>query len=130
MESKPAKNLDKAKTIGKLKNLGKAELKLMEKDGQVFLSGTLSKKEVPGERAATKFLEENKTLFGIDSVDDNLKVIEVEKDDMGDTFVKYAQVIDGIQVDDSFINVHFDENKVISSVNGNLEENKTTLINP
>jgi len=123
-EVNAGKELDKGQAIKKLENLSKKELKLSEKDGQVFLSGKLSHEKVPGENAAIKFLEENKAVFGIDSVKDELKLLEVKKDDIGYTSVKFVQVIDGTEVEGSLMNVHFDENGVIVSVNGNLEENK------
>gem|GEM_PF-409252 len=123
------KEAKKVQAIEKLEKLSNEELELKENDGQVFLSGNLSDEEVPGESSATEFLEENKALFGIDSAKEELKVVEVKKDDIGDTFVKFAQVIEGTEVENSLINVHYDENGVIVSVNGNLEENKevTTL---
>ncbi|WP_346891526.1 M4 family metallopeptidase [Clostridium sp. UBA3887] len=123
------KETKKVQAIEKLEKLSDETVELKENDGQVFLSGELSDKEVPGEGSATKFLEENKELFGIDNTKEELKVVEVNKDDIGDTFVKFAQVIEGTEVDNSLINVHYDKNGVIVSVNGNLEENKeiTTL---
>ncbi|WP_346880204.1 M4 family metallopeptidase [Clostridium sp. UBA3061] len=123
------KETKKVQAIEKLEKLSDETVELKENDGQVFLSGELSDKEVPGEGSATKFLEENKELFGIDNTKEELKVVEVNKDDIGDTFVKFAQVIEGTEVDNSIINVHYDKNGVIVSVNGNLEENKeiTTL---
>jgi len=123
------KETKKVQAIEKLEKLSDETVELKENDGQVFLSGELSDKEVPGEGSATKFLEENKELFVIDNTKEELKVVEVNKDDIGDTFVKFAQVIEGTEVDNSLINVHYDKNGVIVSVNGNLEENKeiTTL---
>jgi Zn-dependent metalloprotease/putative cell wall-binding protein len=128
-ELKVDKEAKKVQAIEKLEKLSDETVELKENDGQVFLSGKLSDKKVPGESSATKFLEENKELFGIDNAKEELKVVEVKKDDIGDTFVKFAQIIEGTEVDNSLINVHYDENGVIVSVNGNLEENKeiTTL---
>ncbi len=128
-ELKVDKEAKKVQAIEKLEKLSDETVELKENDGQVFLSGELSDKEVPGEGSATKFLEENKELFGIDNTKEELKVVEVNKDDIGDTFVKFAQVIEGTEVDNSLINVHYDKNGVIVSVNGSLEENKeiTTL---
>ncbi|WP_346885425.1 M4 family metallopeptidase [Clostridium sp. UBA4395] len=128
-ELKVDKEAKKVQAIEKLEKLSDETVELKENDGQVFLSGELSDKEVPGEGSATKFLEENKEIFGIDNTKEELKVVEVNKDDIGDTFVKFAQVIEGTEVDNSLINVHYDKNGVIVSVNGNLKENKeiTTL---
>lgn len=128
-ELKVDKEAKKVQAIEKLEKLSDETVELKENDGQVFLSGELSDKKVPGESSATKFLHENKDIFGIDNVKEELKVVEVNKDEIGDTFVKFAQVIEGTEVDNSLINVHYDKNGVIVSVNGNLEENKeiTTL---
>ncbi|MBE6060639.1 MAG: peptidase M4, partial [Clostridium sulfidigenes] len=128
-ELKVDKEAKKVQAIEKLEKLSDETVELKENDGQVFLSGELSNKKVPGESSATKFLQENKDIFGIDNAKEELKVVEVNKDDIGDTFVKFAQVIEGTEVDNSLINVHYDKNGVIVSVNGNLEENKeiTTL---
>lgn len=128
-ELKVDKEAKKVQAIEKLEKLSDETVELKENDGQVFLSGELSNKKIPGESSATKFLQENKDIFGIDNAKEELKVVEVNKDDIGDTFVKFAQVIEGTEVDNSLINVHYDKNGVIVSVNGNLEENKeiTTL---
>ncbi|MGN9163281.1 M4 family metallopeptidase [Clostridium sulfidigenes] len=128
-ELKVDKEAKKVQAIEKLEKLSDETVELKENDGQVFLSGELSDKKVPSESSATKFLQENKDIFGIDNAKEELKVLEVNKDDIGDTFVKFAQVIEGTEVDNSLINVHYDKNGVIVSVNGNLEENKeiTTL---
>ena len=124
-ELKPVKNVERVQTIQKLKNLSNGKLKLSEEDGQVFLSGKLSSKQIAGEKSATKFLEENKLLFGIESAASDLKALDVNKDNTGDTYVKYQQVIKGIKVNNSSIKVHFDKDGVIVSVNGKLEKNKT-----
>ncbi len=128
-ELKVDKETKKVQAIEKLEKLSDKTVELKENDGQVFLSGELSDKKVPSESSATKFLQENKDIFGIDNAKEELKVVEVNKDDIGDTFVKFAQVIEGTEVHNSLINVHYDKNGVIVSVNGNLEENKeiTTL---
>ena len=126
LSAKDLKNkeyLGRVQAVGKVKTLNKNNTKLSKKNGQVFLSGKLATKQVAGEKAATKFLEKNKTLFGIDSTENNLKVAEVKKDKSGDTYVKYVQVIKGIKVHGSLINVHFDKNGVIVSVNGKFEKN-------
>lgn len=130
-ELSPKQNSGKVQTIQKLNNLSKGKLKLSEKGGQVFISGKLANKQITGEKSATKFLEENKLLFGIDNVADDLKSVEVKKDDTGHTYVKFEQVIKGIKVNGSLINVNFDKNGEIVSANGKFEKNKsvTTLGN-
>lgn len=123
-------DIGKLKTIEDLKELnGKKEnLKtknLKTENGQVFLSGELSEKKVPSEAAAREFLEKNKETFGITNTSKELRVIETKKDDLGNTFIKFAQVIDEIPVEDSFINICFDNSGVISSANGKIEDNKS-----
>ncbi|MBU3111007.1 M4 family metallopeptidase [Clostridium lacusfryxellense] len=130
-ELNPKQNSGKVQTIQKLNSLSKGKLKLNEKGGQVFISGNLANKQITGEKSARKFLEENKPLFGIDNVTDDLKAVEVKKDDIGHTYVKFAQVIKGIKVKGNLINVNFDKSGTIVSVNGKFEKNKsvTTLGN-
>ena len=123
-EVKVEREKEKVQAIKKLENLSNEELKLREKDGQVFLSGKLSNEKVPGEDAAVKFLEENKALLGIDDVNKELKILDMIKDELGYTIIKFVQVIEGTEVEGTLMNVHFDENGIIVSVNGNLEENK------
>ncbi|SJZ67944.1 M4 family metallopeptidase, partial [Garciella nitratireducens] len=118
-------NLDKTKTIQKLNTMSKGKLKLREKDGQIFISGKLSYKKTPGKQSAINFLEENKNLFKIDDISKDLQPIEVKKEKTGDTFIKFQQVINGVKTEGNQLNVHFDKNGIIVSVNGNLEENKT-----
>ena len=125
------KGLDKVQTIESFKESSYSNLKLNQKGGQVFLSGELTTKQLAGEKSAAKFLQENKLLFGIDNIAEDIKVIEVKKDKSGDTYVKFVQVIKGVKVKGSLINVHFDKNGVIVSVNGKFEKNKivTTIGN-
>ncbi|MFL0268932.1 cell wall-binding repeat-containing protein [Candidatus Clostridium radicumherbarum] len=129
--AEPSKINNKAQTIEKLNSLSDGKLKLSEKSGQVFLTGNLSTKQVPGESSALKFMDENKFIFGIDNAAKELKVTDVKKDELGHTYVKLEQLINGLKVDGSTLNLHFDKKGVIVSVNGKLEKNKsiTTLGN-
>jgi Zn-dependent metalloprotease/uncharacterized protein YjdB len=120
-----AKNNGMPNTLENLTNLSNGELKFQEKDGQVFLSGKLSQKGIAGSKAANEFLDANKQIFGIESSEDELQVVETKKDSSGDTFVKYNQVINGVTVEDKLLNVHFDKYGTIVSVNGKLEKNKS-----
>lgn len=122
---------DRQQVIEKLKSISKDRLKLNEKNGQVFLSGKLSNKQQSNEKSAINFLEENKALFSIENAENELRFDGIKEDKNGDTFVKFIQVINGIKVNGSSINVHYDKNGVIVSVNGKLSENKqiTTLGN-
>lgn len=131
VERETSKEQSKVEAVQKPKKQIQSEAKLGEKSGQVFLSGKLAEKSSPGQQSAAKFLDENKLLFGINSLEKDLKVIDIKKDEIGHTYVKYAQVINGIKVHGNLLNVHFDKSGSIVSVNGKLEENKsiTTLGN-
>ncbi|MBL4931964.1 M4 family metallopeptidase [Clostridium paridis] len=118
-------NLGEVQTSFKLANGKEGSIRLNRKNGQVFLSGKLSDKQVPGEKSALKFLDDNKALLGIDSTSNDLKIADINKDKNGDTYVKFAQIINGVKVNNSIINVHFDKDGVISSINGKLQKNKT-----
>jgi bacillolysin len=130
-ESKPRETANAVQAVQNVKNVDNRNIESNEKNGQVFLSGKLSSKKIAGEKTAIEFLKENKLLFGIDSTTDDLKTVEVKKDEIGHTYVKFVQVIKGVKVNGSLINVHFDKNGVIVSVNGKLEKNKevTTIGN-
>lgn len=118
----PTKNINEV--IDNLNELSDGNLKISEEDGKVFVSGKLSDKAIAGEKSATKFLEENKSLLNIDNIKNDLKAVTVEKDELGHTYVKYVQTIDGVEVDGGALNVHFDEHGVLVSVNGEFNENK------
>lgn len=122
-------SLDKLHTIEKLNKLSDGKLKLRENDGKLFISGKLSGQQTAGEKSATKFLGENKSLFGIDNTSEELKPVDVNKDELGNTFVKYAQYIKGIKVYGNLLNVHFNKYGIITSTSGKFEKNKsiTTL---
>ena len=127
-EPEPVKNLDRLQTIEKLNKLSDGKLKLNVNNGRIFISGKLSQKQTAGENSAAKFLEENKDLFGIDNTADELKAVEINKDELGDTFVKYAQYINGVQVYGNLINVHFNKDGVIVSANGKVEKNRNITV--
>ncbi|AAK80247.1 Zn-dependent metalloprotease [Clostridium acetobutylicum] len=111
--------------VKKIENINGEKIKFQQNNGQVFIAGKLSKKKVPSEKEATQFLEDNKQIFGIDSAQNELKPISTKKDSNGDTFVRFNQVINGVSVKDRILNVHFDKNGTVVSVNGTIEKNKT-----
>ncbi|MFL0247323.1 cell wall-binding repeat-containing protein [Candidatus Clostridium stratigraminis] len=126
--AEPSKINNKTQTIKTLNSLSEGKLKLSEKNGQVFLTGNLSTKQVPGESSALKFMDENKSIFGIDNAEKELKVTDIKKDELGHTYVKLEQLINGLKVEGSTLSLHFDNKGVIVSVNGSLEKNKTLTI--
>ncbi len=114
----------KAKAYTELKTAAGGQLNFFEKDGQFFLSGKLSAAQKPGVSAAEKFLDTYKALFGIKSVALELKASAPEKDATGDTFVRFTQLISGVEVYGSLVNVHFDKDGTIVSVNGRVLQDK------
>ena len=52
--------------------------------------------------------------------DTELEVVEVRTDEINNTHVKFAQMVDGIKVENNSLSVHFDETGVITSVTGAL----------
>jgi Zn-dependent metalloprotease/fibronectin type 3 domain-containing protein len=119
------KDPSKYSIIGDIKNTANITSSLQEKDGQVFISGKLSENGIAGKETALNYLEKNKSLFGIDSTANDLQTLKLEKDSLGHTYAKFVQVINGLKVDGSMINVHFDKNGSIASVNGKLNKNKS-----
>ncbi len=114
----------KTQAYMELKSVSDGSLSCFMENGQFFLSGKLSRAQTPGVNAAKKFLETYKALFGIKSVDLELKASQPEKDATGDTFVRFTQLISGIEVFGSLVNVHFDKDGTIVSVNGRVLQDK------
>ena len=86
---------------------------------QIFFFVVLSPPQVPGEEAAKTFLQEKKQDIGL-ADDTELEVVEVRTDEINNTHVKFAQMVDGIKVENKSLSVHFDETGVITSVTGAL----------
>ena len=102
-------------------NGGKLKLSLSQGNGlETYISGKLSEKKVPSSNEALKFLQENKELLGL-SASSGFKVFSSEKDELGNTYVKLHQTINGVEVEGKQLTVRFDKNGVISSVLGNVE---------
>ena len=109
--------------IQNLENLsgGSLKLNLSQDNGlQTYISGKLSEKKIPSSNEALKFLQENKELLGL-SDSSGFKVFSSEKDELGNTYVKLHQTINGVEVDGKQLTVRFDKNGVISNVLGNVE---------
>lgn len=120
----PKKPADKARAIEKLNSISNGDLSFSEKEGQYFLSGKLSGRQTAGTAAALRFLQDNAALFGIGSAADELARVKADKDG-GDTFIRFAQVIQGVQAEGYGLTVHFDRNGVVESVNGSLLADRT-----
>lgn len=121
----PEKIPEKQKIIEKLNRQSDGELVFCDRDGSIFLSGRLTGGEKAGEASALRFLDENKALFGIGDVNAEWKKTDERKDDIGDTFVEFAQEIDGLPVEGCMLSVHFDKQGAVASVSGHVLEDKT-----
>ncbi|OPJ60747.1 M4 family metallopeptidase [Clostridium oryzae] len=119
----PIKSIEKRQAIQRLEGLSNGKLKMYDKNGQLFLSGQLSKKQKVGKKAAIDFLQNNKSILGIENASSDLEAVKT-KNDNKHTYVKFVQVINGIKVDNTCLNVHFNRKGYITSVNGNLEKFK------
>lgn len=96
-----------------------ADFLIENQSQQIFFSGKLSPPQVPGEETAKMFLQEQKLAIGL-SDDVELEVVEIRTDEINNTHVRFAQVVDGIKVEKDSLSVHFDETGVITSVTGAL----------
>lgn len=111
-------------SMQEFKNNGKVKV-VENKDRQgppLFVSGKLSEKQGKGNaQNAKKFLEKHKDVFQIDNPDSDLKEVRTNENDSGSTHVRMRQTKNGVPVDRNEINVHFDEDNVITAVNGNYD---------
>lgn len=70
---------------------------------------------------AKKFLAQNKQTFKMNQPEKNLKEVRVKNDQLGMTHIRLQQTKNGVPVDRNQINVHFDSENQITSVNGNYD---------
>lgn len=122
-----AKELDprqkQIETLNEISN-GALKLELGEGNGHyVNIAGKLSVKKTPSFTEAVNFIEDNKDALGIKDGKGNLKLISQYKDELGFTHVKLAQVMNGTEIKDRTINVHFNKDGIITNVSGNVENN-------
>ena len=71
---------------------------------------------------AMNFLKNNQNKVGIRNIDKNLKVKNVEKDELGMTHIRFNQSVNGLNVEGAELIVHFNENNEVVSVNGRLNQ--------
>ncbi|RSD28998.1 M4 family metallopeptidase [Mesobacillus subterraneus] len=109
-------------SLQQFKNLNNGNVKIVGEDRQgtpAFVAGKLStKRSEASSDNAKKFLEQHKDFFNMKAPGKNLTEVKVEKEE-GKTHVRLQQTKDGIPVDRNQINVHYNENNEITSVNGN-----------
>jgi bacillolysin len=85
------------------------------------------------ERSATKFsssspsnalnyLKKNQDKTGIKNPDKNLKLKNVQKDELGMTHVRFKQAVNGVTVEGAEVTVHYNEKHEVVSVNGRVNQ--------
>jgi len=72
-------------------------------------------------QSAKDFLESNKDTFKIKKPQENLKELRVKTDSLGMTHIRLQQTKNGIPVDGHQINVHFNSDNQVTSVNGSYD---------
>ena len=122
VKAAPAGSKSKAETISDFNKESGGKLKYYEKDGQFFLSGSLSKKRLSSKEDAADFLEQNKAVFGVAVANDGFEAEKLAKDEKGDVFVTLNQKINGVEVRGKKLVVHYNGVGEIVSVNGELQK--------
>ncbi|MBM7662375.1 Zn-dependent metalloprotease [Bacillus mesophilus] len=111
-------------SLQEFKKLNNGKVRVIGEDRKgppTFVAGKLStKRSHASSENAIKFLEQHKSFFNINKPVKSLKEVKVDKDEQGKTHVRLQQMKDGLQVDRNQINVHYNENNEITSVNGNF----------
>jgi bacillolysin len=74
---------------------------------------------------ALNYLKKNQDKTGVKNPDKNLKVKNVQKDDLGMTHFRFTQAINGVPVEGSEVIVHFNKNNEAVSVNGRTNQTVT-----
>jgi bacillolysin len=74
---------------------------------------------------ALSYLKKNQDKTGVKDPEKNLKVKNVQKDELGMTHVRFDQSINGVKVEGAEVIVHFNENNEIASVNGRVNQTIT-----
>ncbi len=72
---------------------------------------------------ARNFLNQYKTIYGLESVENSLRFHEVKTDNYGMQHVIFKQEYHGVPVFDGELRIHFDTNEKLSSINGNILPN-------
>ncbi|UOE57382.1 M4 family metallopeptidase [Bacillus sp. CMF12] len=71
---------------------------------------------------ALTYLKKHQDVTGIKNPDKNLKVKDVQKDDLGMTHVRFNQTINGVAVEGSEVIVHYNKNNEVVTVNGRVNQ--------
>ncbi|WP_223702130.1 M4 family metallopeptidase [Sutcliffiella deserti] len=87
-----------------------------------FVAGILSEKHANGNaQSAKKFLGKHKDFFKMNNPEKDLKEVKTTKDALGMTHVRLQQTKNGVPVDRNELNVHFNDENVVTTVNGNYD---------
>ncbi|MCX7570658.1 M4 family metallopeptidase [Tumebacillus sp. DT12] len=98
---------------------GKDKVTWNEKKGVPnFVTGKLSNKKVKSANDAVAVLTENKDLFDMNVVTDELSLTVQSTDDLGTSMYKFQQTYKGVPVFGNQIILHADKDQIVSSVNG------------
>ena len=71
---------------------------------------------------ALKYLKNSQDETGLSNPDKNLKVKDVQKDELGMTHVRFNQSVNGVNVEGAEVVVHFNEDNEVVSVNGRTNQ--------
>ncbi|MBM6616636.1 M4 family metallopeptidase [Bacillus suaedaesalsae] len=71
---------------------------------------------------ALNYLKKNEGKTGIQASEKNLKLKDVQKDELGMTHVRYNQAVNGVNVEGAEVIVHFNEDHEVVSVNGRVNQ--------
>ena len=109
--------------LNNLKKYNKSNIQVdenNESNGELFISGILSDKKTPSVKEALTFLDQNKTIIGLNNVFSDFKDAKLTVDNAGFTHIKLKQYISGLPVEDKQITLHFNKEGIITSVTGNV----------
>ncbi len=85
----------------------------------VFVKEKFSEKHPSSNAAnAMKYLKKNEKKHGVKDPEKNLKVKDIQKDDLGMTHVRFNQMKDGVPVEGAEVIVHFNKQNEVVSMNG------------
>ncbi|CAG9621248.1 M4 family metallopeptidase [Sutcliffiella rhizosphaerae] len=122
--SNAASSLQEFKKNGKVRIVDNSE----QQGPPTFVAGVLSEKQAKADsQNAMKFLGKHKDFFNMNNPENDLKEVRTTKDELGMTHVRLQQTKNGVPVDRNELNVHFDENNVVTTVNGNYDAELESL---
>jgi bacillolysin len=89
----------------------------------IFVKERMAKKFSSSTSAeAITYLKENQGKTGIQHPDKNLKLKEIQTDELGMTHVRFHQSVNGVNVEGAEVIVHFNSDHEVISVNGRMNQ--------